>query len=1076
MTTTQSRNSESSANFALGDLLKGMLRSFLVRAEQTRIVSGHPSLRPDILITAAGRSPIVVEAEYEPASGAEPDARFRLGLEVTDEPRPIEAAIALRYPEAVGNAYDLDAFLTGARLSYCVVYDNGGRFPQSGWLEGGVADLADLIRLVSVPQKAVAEAADDLQQGIESAANVLNRMPETRPDINPAIARRLNLSDVPQMRRMACAIIANAMLFHERLAGQHGIKPLQQICNRDNPNPQAEILDAWRAILDVNYLDIFEIARDIVAELPTRAAAQILNIISFHVLNIAARGVNNDHDLTGQVFQRLIADRKYLATFYTLPASADLLARLAVVRIDGVDWSDADAIAQLRVADFACGTGALLSAVYEQIAARHERAGGNAAELHPKMLEEVIYGGDVMPSAVHITGSTLAGLQPEVGFRHSNLRTMPYGRQADGEVRIGSLELLHSDSEFTELMPDAGLDLVIMNPPFTRATNHEGAHSVVTNPAFAAFDASRDDQTAMGRRINALGKGTCYHGNAGIASAFVALGDKKLRPGGVLALVLPLSAASGLSWQGFRRMLGERYTDLAVLSIAANGRDMSLSSDTGMAECLVVARKNAAASSRNNPRAQFTSLHYRPHGVAQSAAIAQSIISAGGVRGIEDGPYGGTQLLVGDDVAGAVLDAPQGGNGANWGSVRMLDYALAQTARALAKGQLWLPAQAAALDLPVANLGSVGKLGLVDRDITGPASRGPFTKIAPGLAATYPALWGHDAEKETRLVCEPDSQLQVRQGMESKAAEVWTTASRAHFNRDFRFNSQPLAAAFTERESIGGRGWPNVIFDDKRFDCAFALWSNSTLGLLSYWWHSSRQQPGRGIITIRAAESLPIPDFRTLTDGQLEIAQAIFDEFRDKELQPAYLADADVNRALLDQRVVCDLLGFDDSVYRAVRLLTAKWCAEPSVHGGKIRPLNSTLVITNSGVPANVIPPEPTPPWPPLTLTATELAWLEEYRRQLKERFRERIEDIIVYGSHARGISDLDVDFNILVIVDGGDGETQGVISDLAYDVDSNGFFVAPSVRSRTSAEWAQGKLASDSLYRRVVSEGISVL
>ena len=174
------------------------------------------------------------------------------------------------------------------------------------------------------------------------------------------------------------------------------------------------------------------------------------------------------------------------------------------------------------------------------------------------MMEEVIYGCDVMPSAVHITGSTLAGLRPDVGFNHSNLRTMPYGRQADGEVRIGSLELLHPNSELADEMPDAGFDLVIMNPPFTRATNHEGAHADVTNPAFAAFDASRDDQTAMGKRINGFGKGTCYHGNAGIASAFAALGDKKLRPGGVLALVLPLSAASGLSWQGFRRMLGKR--------------------------------------------------------------------------------------------------------------------------------------------------------------------------------------------------------------------------------------------------------------------------------------------------------------------------------------------------------------------------------------------------------------------------------------------------------------------------------------------------------------------------------------
>ncbi len=1075
MTTTQSRNSESSVNVALGNLLRGMLPSFVVRSEQTRIVSGHLGLRPDILITAVGRSPVVVEAEHVPASGAEADARARLGRDITGEARPVESAIALRYPDDVGNAYDLDTFMAEAHLSYCIVYENGGRFPQSGWLEGTVTDLADLIRLVSVPQKAVAEAADDLQQGIDSAASVLNQMPETRPDINPAIARRLNLSDVPQMRRMSCAIIANAMLFHERLARQHGIKPLSQICGPGAGNPQSEILQAWAAILDINYLDIFNIARDIVAELPTREAAQILNIISFHVLNIASRGVNNDHDLTGQVFQRLIADRKYLATFYTLPASADLLARLAVDKIDGVDWSDTAGIGRLRIADFACGTGALLSAVYEQIAARHERAGGRAAQLHPAMLEDVIYGCDVMPSAVHITGSTLAGLQPEVGFRHSNLRTMPYGRQEDGEVRIGSLELLHPDSGLADEMPDDRFDLVIMNPPFTRATNHEGAHAAVTNPAFAAFDASRNDQTDMGRRINEFGRGTCYHGNAGIASAFAALAHRKLKPGGVLALVLPLSAASGLSWQGFRQMLGEGYTDLTVLSIAANGRDVSFSSDTGMAECLVVARKRDGENNRPASRAQFASLYYRPHGMAQSAAVAQSIIGTGGVRGIEDGPYGGTRLPVGDDTAGAMLNVPHGDD-ATWGCVRMLDYSLAQTAYALTRSHLWLPGSPAALDLPVAALGNVGKLGLVDRDITGPAPRGPFTKLDPSPRATYAALWNHDAEKETRIICEPDAQLQVRQGMESRAAEVWTTASRTHVNRDFRFNSQPLAVAFTERESIGGRGWPNVIFDDKRFDYAFALWSNSALGLLCYWWHSGRQQPGRGIITIRSSEDLPVLDFRTLTEAQLDTARAIFDEFRDKELKPAYLADVDENRALLDRRVVCDLLGFDDGVYRAVRFFAAKWCAEPSVHGGKGHPNATAVVITNSGVPANVVPPEPTPPSPHLSLTAAELGWLEEYRRQLKERFPERIEDIIVYGSHTRGISGLDVDFNILVIVDEEDQETLESIDNLAYDIDLDGFFVAPSIRSCTSEEWAESKFSTSSLYRRVVSEGISVL
>ena len=144
---------------------------------------------------------------------------------------------------------------------------------------------------------------------------------------------------------------------------------------------------------------------------------------------------------------------------------------------------------------------------------------------------------------------------------------------------------------------------------------------------------------------------------------------------------------------------------------------------------------------------------------------------------------------------------------------------------------------------------------------------------------------------------------------------------------------------------MGGRVWPNVIFDDKRFDYAFTVWGNSTLGLMSYWWHSSKQQSSKASITIRAAESLPVLDFRTLSDDQLATAEAIFNDFRDRELKPAYVADADPNRALLDRRVVCDLLGFDESVYEGVRRLAAKWCAEPSVHGGKARPKDATLVM-----------------------------------------------------------------------------------------------------------------------------------
>ncbi len=967
---------EPSANYALGRRLGRMLPSYTVLYENTQQIVGRPGLQPDILITAPGRTPVVIEAEFMPAYTAEEEAKGRLGLEVRNTARQIDAAIALRYPDGTADAHDLSAAVADARLSYCVCYQDGTRFPESGWLEGSVEDLADLVRLVSVPQRAVDEAADALEKGIDRAAAILGQLASSRPDVVTSIAGLLGMSEVLQTYRMAGAIVANAMVFHERLAGLHGVKPLSQLCSTSVANPKGNILEAWTQILRVNYWPIFSIARDIVEQLPAAEASQLLSNLRATVEDVAATGANQAHDLTGRIFQRLIADRKYLATFYTLPASAALLARLAVSKMD-VNWSDAEAIGKLKIGDFACGTGALLSAVYEQTATRHESTGGDLVALHPVMMEEVLYGCDVMPSAIHITGSTLSGAQPNVGFGKTRLYTLAYGRQEDGSVAIGSLELLQSSSTMTLFnmsdpalrtgsvgeetatqvvadIPDDSFDLVIMNPPFTRATNHGGAHADVTNPAFAAYNTSRADQTAMGKRANQLGKNSCYHGNAGMASAFAALAHRKLRDGGILALVLPLVATAGLSWQKFRRMLAQEYADISVLSIAANDiNDMSFSSDTGLGECLVIARKVGTKDPSHSTRAQFTSLRHRPKGFAQASAIANGIIECDFQRGIEDGPYGGTPLAVGDEPTGELLSTEPDKGGDNWGSVRLLDYTLAQIAYALSLSKLRMPGSPKTLPLKTAQLGSVGRLGLVDRDINGPAPRGPFEKDLPNPTASYPSLWNHDARRETRLICEPDSQLRVRQGMEEKADIVWATASRAHLNRDFRFNSQPITVALTEYKSLGGRSWPNVRFESERFDYAFALWGNSTLGILMHWWHSSRQDSGRGTTTIRSAESLPVLDFRTLTDDQLSTAESIFDEFRDKDLKPAFLADADPNRALLDRRVICDLLGFDDSVYEAVRRLSAKWCAEPSVHGGKKRPKGAKLVMQRVALCSN---------------------------------------------------------------------------------------------------------------------------
>ncbi len=965
------RQTEPSANNVLGDLLRAMMPGCEVRSENTQVLIEHAGRRPDVLIMAPGRAPVVIEAEFEPSPGVEGDARERLGLRIAGEARPIEAAIALRYPQAVEDAYDVAQTLAEARVSWCVLREDGVRFPLSGWLGGSVAALADSIRLVSVPQKEVDRAADSLQAGVGEAATILNEVSVLRPAMMEKIAGILESGDTLQTRRMACAIFTNAMVFHERIAGtQHDvdIPPLDQVCGPEATNPKESVLAAWRSILQVNYFPIFDVAARMLGELSSGYAARILSRLRGTAQRMDAAGIPHAHDLTGRVFQRLIADRKYLATFYTRPASASLLAHIAVAKLGEVDWSDPKDIGSLRVADFACGTGALLSAVYDQMAARHERAGGDLAKMHPVMMEEVLYGCDVMPSAVHITSATLSGVQPAIVYRNSRIYTMPYGRQNEGAAAIGSLELLDKSGQLILLnmndparrvgsvgeetapqnvveFPDAGFDLVIMNPPFTRAGSDWDGDKTKKG-SIKQFEGLRTDletQKEMSARAARFAKDTCAHGYAGIASFFAALGDLKLKPGGVFALVLPLSAATGISWEKFRQMLSDDYADLEMLSIAANGDEMSFSSDTSMAECLVIARKRKATDPPARS-ARFTSLRQRPQGFVHAAEIGKNILATDAVRRLEDGPYGGTPLMVGDEMAGEMLTSPRSANGGALAGVRISDYSLGQTAHALADSKLWLPGILTALELKTAPIDLVGRRGVSDKDIVGHSAFAPFSKTSPSLTATYPCLWNHDAKKETRMICESDSSLIVRPGMEKRAADVWATASRTHLTRDFRFNSQPLAVAFTEEKSIGGRAWPNVFFPDDRFDSVFVAWSNSTLGLLLFWWHSNRQQGGRGQITISRADTLPVLDLRTLSDAQLALAEETFEEFREKELKPAYLADADPNRALLDERVICDLLGFDQSVYRGVRRLAAKWCAEPSVHGGKKRPPDSKLV------------------------------------------------------------------------------------------------------------------------------------
>ena len=347
---------------------------------------------------------------------------------------------------------------------------------------------------------------------------------------------------------------------------------------------------------------------------------------------------------------------------------------------------------------------------------------------------------------------------------------------ATGES-IGGQES-HTSSVHSVSVKRAPCDLVIMNPPFTRPTNHESQHSDIPIPSFAGFSTSHDEQYAMQQKLKKAST-SFGSGHAGLASNFMDLAHRKLKGGGVMAVVLPFALVRGKAWSRTRTMLEKHYSDIHIVSIAATGAtDRAFSADTAMSECLVVATKRSATK----PCTMFSNLEARPVSLLEATAASRH-----------------------------AKDTAIAGDLRNAGAAGVRSASVIKAAQSLQAGRLLLPQQAREIELPITELGAIADRGLVDRDINGgPTDRnktgppqGPFVKrpIRPGEAPTYPMLWAHSANRERRFVVQFDSCGDPRPNDETRAIERWKrSASRLHANRDFQLNSQSLSMCLTPGE------------------------------------------------------------------------------------------------------------------------------------------------------------------------------------------------------------------------------------------------------------------------------------
>lgn len=355
----------------------------------------------DILVRSQDALPVAVETEW--GSPALDDARGRLGARV--DGRLIRSAIAVGLPEEAlaWNDQQIEQALSTpdeVSLKMVMLYSNirdgdsvgaslleghgVGRWPESGYITGTVDDLVRLCEYASAPRDLVTGMARGVAQEIEAIAN--NLRGGSHPRTVRAIIEKLGQDDPNQGLQLACCIWLTAMRLQNRLAGQSGTlmdKGLRSVDDLlvgpvDDQRVSARaIRDQWRKILSVNYGTIFSVALDSLdSGIPKDTAADVLTNLSGIADRISSVRLGNRIDFAGELFPQLLKDRKETAAHYTLPVTAELLAGLAVDRLGVLDWSNTEELRRLRIADMACGTGALLRAVYGNIRHNHESTGG----------------------------------------------------------------------------------------------------------------------------------------------------------------------------------------------------------------------------------------------------------------------------------------------------------------------------------------------------------------------------------------------------------------------------------------------------------------------------------------------------------------------------------------------------------------------------------------------------------------------------------------------------------------------------------------------------------------------------
>jgi len=706
-------------------------------------------------------------------------------------------------------------------------------------------------------------------------------------------------------------IIFDGLLFHDVISSHQ--TSINSLKTAPSLTISHFINEEWEKILKIDYRPVFDLAHSVFLSFPSSPETNsILKKLLDSALHVTSAGALLNHDLMGRLYHKLLlrTTKKYYATYYTSIPAAGLLSNLTVKSFNpDLKWNfeNLESLKGFKALDPACGSGTLISGIYMALKDKYimdrycsdRPAPLRLDKFHKMLIEETLIGWDVLDYAGHLTLTTLGLHNPKSTFKSANIYTLQIGKD-NNKIRLGSLDYLDDQRdligigfgsaprrkgiqrEITEIikLPKESVDIVIMNPPFSRSAG-------TINTKFG-FEKDEEIKKRMNSQLRKFGSDCGFSGigHAGLGAYFAILGNKLIKQGGRLSLVIPRAILSGVSWEKIRKKLFlENYEIEYIVSNYDPGeKELNIepwnwSERTSLSEVLLVARKTKR--NMKDRITTFINLWNKPKNEIESLKITSDSIKAREKDGLELLDGGSYEILKLDKEIGVAYNVKHKYLEDNF----LIPCLFANPSLNRLTSEIVFNNLIPLIKFKklVSNFG-------VDRK----QIQDNFKLVTH--KTLYPILWG--APKSLNTMNLTSYKYSFPKSKKQKAENIYERKGNLLISGTFYLHNSSILALYSEEAILSTIFWEILI--DPQDAKMLTLWFNSTFGFLVMLGHSISSYGDWFNLKKNQLEEMPILDILKLSNSNKNELVNLFDDICNEEFKefPKEFEIASINRGI----------------------------------------------------------------------------------------------------------------------------------------------------------------------------------